>query len=82
MYNCETWTLRAGNEEKLKIFEKKLLRKIFGPKINEEGEYEIRSNQELDDLIQGQNIVKKAKAQRLRWAGYAMRMSEDRKQKK
>lgn len=81
-YSCETWTLTAGDEEKLKIFERKLLRKIFGPKINEEGEYEIRSNQELDDLIQGQNIVKKIKAQRLRWAGHAMRMSEDRKQKR
>lgn len=67
-YSCETWTLTPGDEEKLKIFERKLIRKIFGPKINEEGEYEIRSNQELDDLIQRQNIVKKAKAQRLRWA--------------
>ncbi|XP_055375384.1 uncharacterized protein LOC129608086 [Condylostylus longicornis] len=81
-YGCEAWSLTQGDENNLKIFERKILRKIFGPKRLEDGAYLLRTNEELNQSIHGENIVKHIKSQRLRWAGHLARMHEDRKQKR
>jgi len=62
-----------SDENKLMIFERKVLRRIFGPKRNDEGSYEIRSNRELNALYNESNIVSTLKSQRIRWAGHVWR---------
>lgn len=52
------------------IFERKILRRIFGPKRNDEGNYEIKSNIELNSLFNEPNIDAILKSQRIRWAGH------------
>jgi len=64
-------------EQDLLIFERKIFRRIFGPKY-EDGEWKIRTNQELEELSKGENIVKWIKGQRVSWLGHLERMEEDR----
>lgn len=78
MYGCEAWTLTKANEDALRRFERKILRKIYGPtKDPRSGQYRIRTNAELEELYQG-DIVREAKSQRLRWAGHIHRAPDDR----
>jgi hypothetical protein len=58
---------------KLLVFERKILRKIFGPN-NENGIWRIKSNQELDEIIKRKNIINLIRAQRLSWLGHIERM--------
>ena len=55
-YSCETWLLKETIINKLLVFERKILRKIFGPK-NENGIWRIKTNQELDEIIKHKNII-------------------------
>jgi hypothetical protein len=50
-YGCEAWTLTNRDEQYLRIYEHKILRKIFGPVQTEDGFLRIRMNYELNDLI-------------------------------
>jgi len=50
-YECEAWTLTNRDEQYLRISERRILRKIFGPVQNEDGLWRIRMNYELNDLI-------------------------------
>ena len=59
------------------IFERKIMRKIFGPAGTDDGYWRIKSNQEINDLIKGQNIIGCIKKQRLNWLGHVERMAED-----
>ena len=81
-YGAETWTMTANEMNGLLIFERKIARKIFGPKIGQLGEFERRSNQEIMNLLGGESIVKFVKAQRLRWLGHLTRVSEGMAQKR
>lgn len=45
LYACSVWATTKSDELKLAIFERKILRRIYGPKINNEGKYETRTNQ-------------------------------------
>ncbi|PSN37544.1 hypothetical protein C0J52_12553 [Blattella germanica] len=81
-YACETWTLKKKDIQKLLIFKRKILRKIFGPKKCVDGTWIIRTNDELNKIIKNKNIVNYIGAQRLAWFGHACRMSEDRIVKK
>jgi hypothetical protein len=74
-YGSETWTLKAGDENALRCFERKILRRIFGP-VQDSSGWRIRYNQELDGLIAGQDLVRFIKPQRLRWLGHVERMPE------
>jgi hypothetical protein len=49
-YGCETWTLKEPIINRLMVFERKVLRKIFGP-TNENGIWRIKTKQELDKII-------------------------------
>jgi hypothetical protein len=59
------------------VFERKVLRKIFGP-TNENGIWGIKTNQELDKIIKHKNIINFIRAQRLGWLGHIERMQETR----
>lgn len=77
-YACETWTLTQKDELKLELFERKVLRQIFGPVREDDGTYRVRMNHELDALIHKETIVRHCKSQRLRWAGHLERMEDTR----
>jgi len=62
---------------KLMVFERKMLRKIFGPTY-ENGSWRIKTNEELDKLIKHENIINFARAQKLGWYGHIERMQETR----
>jgi hypothetical protein len=55
------------------VFERKILRKIFGPK-NGNGIWRIKTNQELDEIIKHKNIINFIRAQRLSWLSHIERM--------
>ena len=79
LYGCETWSLTLREERRLKVFENRVLRKVFGPKRAEvTGEWRRLHNEELNDLYSLPNIVRVVKSRRIRWAGHVARMGEDR----
>ena len=64
-------------ECRLKVFEKRVLRRIFGPKRNEViGEQRKLHNEELNNLYSSPSIVRVIKSRRMRWAEYAARLGE------
>ena len=72
-YASKTWTLKEAITNRLMVFERKVLRKIFGP-TNENGIWRIKTNQELDKIIKHKNIINFITAQRLGWLGHIERM--------
>jgi hypothetical protein len=80
-YRAETWTMKKMEEQALFIFERKIFRKVYGPKY-EDGEWKCRKNRELEELNKGENIVKWIKEQRISWLGHLERVEEDRMPKK
>jgi hypothetical protein len=75
--SSETWTLTAKDENNLRIFERQILRKIFGP-VNIDNTWRIRNNAEIDKLIEGADIVRFIKAQRIKWLGHIQSMDQTR----
>ena len=76
-YAGETWVLKENTIQKLMIFERKILRKIFGPTKEPNGLWRIKTNEEMDELIQRKNI-RFIKSQRLKWLGHTERMRKER----
>jgi hypothetical protein len=74
-------TERISSIQKLSVFERKILRKIFGP-TRENQLWRIKTNNELDKLIKHQNIINHIKALRLSWLGHVQRMPDSRTVKK
>lgn len=70
LYACETLASTKLDEKRLILFERKILRKIYGPKINEENSYERRTNAELKTMFNGPNILGILKSRRISWAGH------------
>jgi len=70
LYGCETWSLTLRVERRLRVFENRVLRKIFGHKRDEvTGEREKLHNEELNYLHCSPHIVRVIKSKRMRWAG-------------
>ncbi|KAJ4444744.1 hypothetical protein ANN_06541 [Periplaneta americana] len=79
LYGCETWTLTLREEQRLRMFENKVFRKIFGAKRDEViGEWRKLHNAELHALYSSPDIIRNIKFRRLRWAGHVARMGESR----
>ena len=75
---CETWSLTLREERRLRVFENRVLRRIFGPKTDEvTGEWRKLHNEELD-VLYSPNIVRVIKWRRMRWAGHVGRVGEGR----
>jgi hypothetical protein len=67
---------------KLMIFGRKIMRRIFGPTRSDDGYWRIKTNHEINDILKGQNMIGFIKKQRLNWLGHAERMAEDNNVKK
>jgi hypothetical protein len=78
LYGCETWSLTLGEEHRLRVFENRVLRKIFGPKREKDRSWRKLHNDELHSLYSSPNIVRGIKSRPMRWAGYVARMGEGR----
>jgi len=79
LYGCETWSLTLREEGRLRAFENKLLRRVFGPKRDEvTGEWRKLYNEEFGDLYSLPNILRVVKSRRMRWAGHMPRMGQGR----
>jgi hypothetical protein len=71
LFGCETLSLTLREERKLRVFENKVLRRIFGPSKDEvTGDLKRLHNEELNDLYSSPNIVWVIKSRRKRWPGH------------
>jgi hypothetical protein len=79
LYGCETWSLTLREQHRLRVFENKVLRRIFGPKRDEViGEWRKLHNEELHILYSSSNIIRHIKSRRMRWARHVARVEEER----
>jgi len=67
-----------GEEHGLRVFENRVLRRIFGPKREEDESWRKLHNVEPHSLYSSPNIVRVIKSRRMRWAGHVARMGEGR----
>jgi hypothetical protein len=80
-YASGTWVLKETIIQKLLVFERKILRRIFGPtKVNQI--WRVKTSIELDKLMKHKNIINYIEAQRLSWFGQVQRMPDNRTVKK
>jgi hypothetical protein len=75
LYGFETWSLRLREEYRLRVFENRVLRRIFRPKRNEVtgGRRKKKRN-----LYSSPSLIRIIKSRRMRWAGHMARMGEKR----
>jgi hypothetical protein len=77
LYGCETWSLTLREEQRLRVFENRVLRRIFGPKRYEvTGGWRKLHNEELHGLYSSPSVVRMINARRMRWAGHVECMGE------
>jgi hypothetical protein len=80
LYVCETWSLTLREEHRLRVFENRIVRRVFGPKRDEVmGEWRMFYNVELRILYLFPNIIRQIESRKMRWAGHMARMGEERK---
>jgi len=75
LYAFETCSLTLRGERRLRVFENRVLRRIFGPKrdkVRREGRK--LHNEEVHDLYSSPNILRAIKSRRMRWVGHVVRM--------
>jgi hypothetical protein len=77
LYGCETGSVTLREEHRLRVFENRVLRRIFGSKRDDvTGGWRKLHNEELHGLYSSPSIVRVIKARRIRWAGKVARMGE------
>jgi len=71
LHLCETWSLTLREKCRLRLFENRVLRGIFGPKRDEvTGEWKKLHNEEPNDLYYSTNIIRVIKLRRIRLVGH------------
>ena len=75
LYDCETWSLTSREESRLRVFENRILKRIFG-------EWRRLHNEEFHSLYRSLNIARVIKSRRLGWAGHVARMEEGNRTRK
>jgi hypothetical protein len=79
LYGCETSSRTLSEQHRLRVFDNRVLRGVFGPKRDEvTGEWRKLHNGELHVLYSSQHIIRKIKSRRIRWAGHVARMGKKR----
>jgi hypothetical protein len=79
LYGCETWSLTLREEYRLRVFENRVLRRMFGPKRDEvTGDWRKLHNEELRDLYSSPSIIRIIDSRRMRWVDDVARMGEKR----
>jgi len=79
LYGYETWSLTLREERRLRVFENRVLRRIFGLKRDEvTGEWSKLHNEELNDLYSSRNIFRVIRKRRMRWTGHVACLGERR----
>jgi hypothetical protein len=75
LYGCETWSLTLREEHRLRVFENRVLRRIYGPKKYEvTGEWRKFHNGKLHNLYSSPVIIRQIKSRRMSWAVHVARM--------
>jgi hypothetical protein len=78
LYGSETWSLTLREERRLRVFENRALRRVFGPKRKDAtGEWRKLHDEKLNDLYSLPNILRVVKSRRMRWAEHVARMGEE-----
>jgi len=78
-YGLETWSLSLREECKLRVFEERVLRRIFGSRRDEViGEQRKLHNEDVNDLYSSSDIVRVIKSRRMRWTVHVVCMGERR----
>ena len=71
LYGCETWSLTLNEERRLRVFENRVVKRIFGPKRDEvTREWRNLYNEGVNALYSPTNIFRVIKSRRMRWAGH------------
>jgi hypothetical protein len=73
------WSRTLREEERLRVFENRVLWRIFGPKSDKAtGEWRRLHKEELNDLCSSASVVRVIKSRRMRWAGHVACMGKER----
>jgi hypothetical protein len=76
LYGCETWSLSLWEEHRLRVFDKRVLRRIliFGPKKDEVTSWRKQQNKEIHNSYSSPSIIRMLKSRRMTWAGHVARI--------
>jgi hypothetical protein len=74
LYGYETWSLTLREEHRLRVFENRVLRRIFGPKREEGRLWRKLHNDKLHSLYSSLNIVRVIKLRMVMWVGHVAHM--------
>jgi hypothetical protein len=80
-FGCESWTMKKEDENIIRRFESKIIRRIYGP-ARQGREWRIINNEEIDNIIRTKDIVRFVKARRISWVGHVERMEDSRMPKR
>jgi hypothetical protein len=78
LYGCETWSLTLREEHKLRVFENRVLRGMFGLEREEDGLWRKLHNDELHNLYSSPNIVRVIKSRKMRCARHVAHVGDGR----
>ena len=76
MAKCDVFETYSSGNQRLSVFERKILGKIFGSTKEDDDNWRIKTNKEVDELIKHRNRINYVKTQRLSWFGHINRMPE------